>query len=120
MTIVVKPAYLAILADNAVFHIVQVALAFFDLVHNGAGDLLVVVRAEHPLESVTREFLEFFERFAPKNLEHGLVRVKQFLVTCRLVNKKATRHVFADLLDNLQCLLAQGKVSTEHGDLVFW
>ena len=76
MAVVVKPADLAVLADNTVLHVVQVALALFDLVHNGAGDLLVVVRAEHPLESVTRKFLEFLERLAAENLEHGLVRVK--------------------------------------------
>ena len=119
MAVVVEPADFTVLADNSVFHVVQVALALFDLIHNGAGDLLVVVRIEHPLEGIARKLLELFERLAAENLEHGLVCVQQFLVASRLVNEKTARHVFADLLDNLQSLFAQGKVSTKHGDLVF-
>ena len=75
MAVVVKPAYLAILADNAVLHVVQVALAFFDLVHNGNRNLLIVVRVEHPLEGIARKLLELFKCFAAENLEHGLVCV---------------------------------------------
>ena len=75
MAVVVEPADFTVLADNSVFHVVQVALALFNLVHNGAGDLLVVVWVEHPPEGIARKFLEFFERLAAENLEHGLVCV---------------------------------------------
>ena len=93
MAVVVHPAYRAVLADDAVFHIVKILVAPGDLVHDGVRDGLVIVRMQHAFEGVTGELLELFQIFTAENLKDGPVDIEQFFRLLRLIYEEAAGHV---------------------------
>ena len=107
--VVVHPADGAVLPDNAVLRVIHLLFAFGDLVDNGEGDPVVILRMHHAPEGIPRQAFEFLQAAASKDIAHRLVGIDQLFRRFRPVDKEPAGHVPADLLDNGQRVLVQFK-----------
>ncbi len=85
-----------VLTYNPVFHIIQVILAFLNLLADTFSDFLQILRMNHPLKSISCQFPKFLLRIAAKH--PGRICINQLLFLVRMVNKKPSRHLVNKLL----------------------
>ena len=114
VAVVVHPAHRAVPADDPVFGVVHLDLVAVDLLLDGFGDRLVVVRVQHAPEGVPRQRLERRLVRAAEDVVHRVVGVQDLLRRLCPVDEETARHVLADLLDGPQILIVQLKFLSEH------
>ena len=93
MPIILDPAGLAVFADDSVFDIVKVIFALFDLLFDAFLYSIQVIRMNHSLEGIARQFLKFLYSIATKDPKKSLVHIDDMLLMVRMINEKAPWHL---------------------------
>ena len=75
MSVIVKPAHLSVLCDNAVFHIIQVVLAGRDLRLNAFLYCVQIIGVNHSPEGIAGELLKFLQGGAVKDTDQSRVGI---------------------------------------------
>ena len=114
MAVIVHPAHRPVPADDAVFRIVHLGLVALDLLLDGLGHGLKVVRVQHALEGVAGQRPELLPVLAAEDVVHRVVGVQQLAGLLLPVDEEATGHVLADLLDGRKVLAVQLKLFSKH------
>ena len=93
MAIVLDPADCAVLAMDAVLHIVQIVLAGRDLRPYALLHRFQVLRVDEAAEGATRERPKVFHRIALADPQHPSVGVYDLLAPIRTIDQKAAGHL---------------------------
>ena len=106
MAVIVHPADLAVLPDDAVFHIVHIVVAAVgDLRLNGLLDRVEILRMDKAAEGMPRHRLKLLRRLTAENTEHGAVGKQQLLRLIRPIDKEPARDLFGHPFDHRQDML---------------
>ena len=80
MSVIIDPADLTVLADDAVFNIIQLSVRIsFDLFVDGGLNEIEVIRMDKPAEGVPCQGLEFFECVTAEDRKQSPVDIDDFL-----------------------------------------
>ena len=69
---------------------------------------------QHALECVSGESLEFIGGFTPENIKYSPVHIEQLFRGLRFVDKKSSRHMAPNLLNNRECFIIDFKLCVFH------
>ena len=107
VAVILHPPGLSVLSDDPVFHVIHPSLAGVHLPADGFGDHRVILRMDHSPEGVSGQLPQVFHVIASVNVEYRPVRIQEFSLPFRSVDKEAAGHMAPDLLDNGERLLIQ-------------
>ncbi len=112
--VVVHPANGAVPAEDAVFHMVDTAVARRDLLRDGSGDGVVILRMHHAAEGEAGQRAEFRRVRAAEYFDAGAVDVQKPLRVSRLIDKEPAGHVCPDQLHIRHGLVIPLKSAVRH------
>ena len=114
VAVVVHPPDRAVLANDAVFRVVQLVIAGFDLLNDGRADSVVILRMHHAAEGEAGQGPEFLLVCAAVDIEYGFVGVNQRLGFLCPIDEKAPGHVPANFPDDGNGIVVQLKALVCH------
>ena len=80
MSVIIDPADLTVLADDAVFDIIQLPVRIsFDLFVNGGLNEIEVIRMDKPAEGVSGQGFEFLKSVTAEDRKQSPVDIDDFL-----------------------------------------
>ena len=100
VAVVLDPPDCAVLSDDAVFHVVQLAAVGVYLLLDALLRILLVLRVHQSGEGVAGVSLELLQGLAAVYMDQGLIGVDQTLVPSGMIDKEAAGHPRCDLFND--------------------